>query len=110
MSISGHSHPTACRIFTLSRKPSPSVVALTVNFLLCGLVFFGWNSTHLRASTELTNITSPEFAASRWTTAQGLLKNTVTALRQTDDGYLWAETTDGFPNAVASPKRLRLKN
>lgn len=51
----------------------------------------GADITNLSAATN-----APSFTTRVWTTKQGLPENTVTALRQTRDGYLWVGTTDGL--------------
>ena len=39
---------------------------------------------------------SPSFQLDTWTTASGLPSNTISALRQTKDGYLWLATDNGL--------------
>lgn len=45
---------------------------------------------------DLLTAYTPGFTVHDWTTKQGLPDNTVTALRQSRDGYLWVGTPDGL--------------
>ena len=48
----------------------------------------------------------PEFVLSQWTTADGLPQNSVTAIAQTPDGYLWVGTFGGVARFDGSSFRL----
>src|SRR5687768_578009 len=48
----------------------------------------------------------PEFVLAQWTTADGLPQNSVTAIAQTPDGYLWVGTFGGLARFDGSSFRL----
>jgi signal transduction histidine kinase/ligand-binding sensor domain-containing protein len=48
----------------------------------------------------------PEFVLSQWTTAAGLPQNSVTAIAQTPDGYLWVGTFGGLARFDGSTFRF----
>src|SRR5688500_12912567 len=51
-------------------------------------------------------IEPPDFVLSQWTTADGLPQNSVTAIAQTPDGYLWLGTFGGVARFDGSSFRL----
>jgi len=72
------------------RKHQPMVQAGLISFsasLVC-LTMIGWASAAAQGG--------PQFTARTWEVADGLPNNTVQAIAQTSDGYLWVGTHEGL--------------
>lgn len=63
-------------------------------WILVGLVLTSY--ALLPAQRPRPLIAPPEFAIDQWTTADGLPQNSVNAILQTRDGYLWVGTFGGL--------------
>ena len=64
---------------------------------LAGLGWLGTGLIHAEpASADPATNAGSNYTVRTWTTKQGLPENTVTALYQTRDGYLWVGTPDGL--------------
>ena len=50
----------------------------------------------------------PSYRLDSWTTANGLPSNTISALRQTRDGYLWLATDNGYEGTLSRDTEMNL--
>ena len=70
---------------------TPSLVVIALLAVLCGLPAFAQPRVHHDPRQALT-----QYKIDNWQTEQGLPLNTVQALYQTSDGYLWVGTGGGL--------------
>jgi signal transduction histidine kinase/ligand-binding sensor domain-containing protein len=61
---------------------------------------------NVASAQERPLLEPPEFVLSQWTTADGLPQNSVTAIAQTPDGYLWVGTFGGVARFDGTGFRL----
>src|SRR5262245_36237744 len=83
-------HAMSCPAPRSPRRRSPRRAALGGSALLC-FVFFS-----LCATVSGAQGSQPAARFDVWTTEQGLPQNSVNAIVQTRDGYLWLATMDGL--------------
>jgi signal transduction histidine kinase/ligand-binding sensor domain-containing protein len=60
----------------------------------------------MASAQSRTLVEPPEFVLTQWTTSEGLPQNSVTAIAQTPDGYLWIGTFGGLSRFDGTSFRL----
>ncbi len=97
MSMLGHRSRAATRLIAFGWNHRLDSRILRVLVCVLGFSLMGGNVAKTDAAAVANVETGePNFTVRTWTTKQGLPENKVTALLQSQDGYLWVGTPDGL--------------